>query len=152
MPPERRLAPGIVEIPPADGVKPAVAAQIADIARPYSAFSAPVTALHAPSPPVPALAGGVANVIVDGANVRASLSAPATPAAAAQAIAPYRLRIWEQWGDAAMGPAIDVELDGSALAWEGAPVAAADHPRPLTLRFVTIDPLGRESTLTELQA
>jgi hypothetical protein len=152
MPPERRLAPGIVEIPPADGVKPVVPAQLADIARPYSAFSAPVTALHAPSPPVPALAGGVANVIIDGANVRASLAAPTTPAVSPQAIAPYRLRIWEQWGNAAMGPAIDVEVDGSALAWEGASVTAADHARPLTLRFVTIDPLGRESALTVLQA
>jgi len=152
MPPERRLAPGIVEIPPADGVRPVVPAQIADIARPYSAFSAPVTALHAPSLPVPTLAGGVASVIVDGANVRASLTAPATPAVSANAISPYRLRIWEQWGDMAMGPAVDVELDGSALAWEGVPVAAADHPRPLTLRFVTIDPLGRESALAVLQA
>jgi len=152
MPPERRLAPGIVEIPPADGVRPVVPAQIADIARPYSAFSAPVTALHAPSLPVPTLAGGVVSVIVDGANVRASLTAPATPAVSANAISPYRLRIWEQWGDTAMGPAVDVELDGSALAWEGVPVAAADHPRPLTLRFVTIDPLGRESALAVLQA
>jgi hypothetical protein len=151
MPPERRLAPGIVEIPPANGVKPVLPAQLADITRPFSSFSAPVTAVHVPPPPVPALGGAVADVIAEGATLRASLAAPATPSASTKAVGPYRLRIWEQWGDKSIGPAIDIELDGSALAWEGASGSAADHPRPLTLRFVTIDPVGRESDMTSKQ-
>jgi hypothetical protein len=151
MPPERRLAPGIVEIPLANGVKPVVPAQLADIARPFSSFSAPVTAVHVPPPPVPALGGAVAGVIAEGATLRASLAAPATPSASTKAVGPYRLRIWEQWGDKSIGPATDIELDGSALAWEGPSGSAADHPRPLKLRFVTIDPVGRESDMTSLQ-
>jgi hypothetical protein len=147
MPAERRLAPGIVEIPPADGVTPNIPAQIADVARPFSTFSAPATAIYVPPLPVPILADPIANVIVDGATVRASLAAPATPSASPKAVGTYRLRIWEQWGDLSIGPATEVELDGSALAWEGSPVTAADHPRPLKLRFVTIDPVGRESDM-----
>jgi hypothetical protein len=104
-----------------------------------------------PPPPVPALGGAVAGVIAEGATLRASLAAPATPSASTKAVGPYRLRIWEQWGDKSIGPAIDIELDGSALTWEGPSGSAADHPRPLTLRFVTIDPVGRESEMTSLQ-
>jgi hypothetical protein len=148
MPPERRLAPGIVEIPPANGVKPVFAAQIADIARLFSSFSAPAPAIHLPPLPVPNLVGGVANVVAEGANVHATLSAPATPSASGKAVGAYRLRIWEQWKDAAIGRATDVELDGSPLTWEGDPVTAADHQRPLRLWFVVIDPVGRESDMT----
>jgi hypothetical protein len=151
MPPERRLARGIVEIPPANGVKPVVAAQLANIARPFSSFSAPATAIHLPPLPVLPLAGAVANVIAEGATVRASLASPSTPSASMKAVGSYRLRIWEQWGDNSIGPGSDIELDGSALAWEGPSGSAADHPRPLTLRFVTIDPVGRESEMTSLQ-
>jgi hypothetical protein len=151
MPAERRLAPGIIEIPPADGVTPVFPAQIADVVRPFSAFSAPANTVYVPPLPVPALVGPVANVIVDGATIRASLAAPVTPSASPKAVGLYRLRIWEQWSNLPIGPATDVELDGSALAWEGAPVTPVDHLRPLTLRFVTIDPVGRESTMTVLQ-
>ena len=151
MPPERRLALGIVEIPPANGVAPVVPAQIDDMPRPFSAFSAPVTAVHLPPLPVPMLVGAVAATIPEGATVRASLAAPATPTASSKAIGFYRLRIWEQWDDLAIGPATEIELDGSALAWEGIAVTSADHPGPLKLRFVTIDPAGRESAMTTLQ-
>ena len=148
MPAERRLAPGIVEIPPADGVAPVIPAQIADVPRPFSTFSAPATAIYLPPLPVPTLVDPVGNVMVDGATVRASLAAPGTPSASPKAVGTYRLRIWEQWGDLPIGPATDVELDGSTLAWEGTPVTTADHPRPLTLRFVTVDPVGRESAMS----
>jgi len=78
----------------------------------------------------------------EGATARASLAAPATPLASPKATGAYRLHIWEQSGGLPIAPATDIELDGSALAWEGAPVTAADHPGPLKLRFVTIDPIG----------
>ena len=75
------------------------------------------------------------------------------PSASPSVTPPYRLRIWEQGGDKPIGAAVEVETDGSALAWEGTPVADdADHPRPLTLRVVVIDPVGRESTMTTLTA
>lgn len=148
MPAERRLAPGIVEIPPPDGVAPVTAAQISDVARPFSTFSAPATAIYVPQLPVPVLVDPVADVIVDGATVRAKLAAPATPSASPKAVGTYRLHIWEKWGNLPIGKATCVELDGSALAWEGTPVTSADHPRPLTLQFVTVDPVGRESAMS----
>jgi hypothetical protein len=148
MPAERRLAQGIVEIPPPEGVAPVTAAQIADVARPFSTFSAPATVIYVPQLPVPVLVDPVADVIVDGATVRASLTAPATPSASQKAVGTYRLRIWEKWGDLPIGPATDVELDGSPLTWEGIPATSADHPRPLTLQFVTVDPVGRESAMS----
>ena len=154
MPPERRLARGIVEVPPAGGVGPINSAQAADMPRPFSAVSAPTSALHVPPMPVPMLEDPAASVIVDAGTVRAVLAAPSTPSASSNAIAPYRLRIWEQWGDkriTSAGP--DVDVDGSPLAWEGAPVPDdADHPRPLTLRVVVIDPVGRESAMATISA
>ena len=84
--------------------------------------------------------------------MHARLAAAVTPAASAKAIGPYRLRVWQQWGANPIDAATDLELDGSALDWEGADLPAADHPLPLTLRFVVIDPLGRESAMTELVA
>jgi hypothetical protein len=153
MPPERRLARGLVEIPPAGGVAPSIAAQVADMPRPFSLAPAPATALHAPPLPVPVLEDVAASVIDDSGALRASLTAPATPAASPKGIGLYRLRIWEQWGN---GPIVltgpDLEYDGAPLVWEGAPGAEADRPRPATLRIMVIDPLGRESPLSTLIA
>ncbi len=153
MPPERRLARGIVELPPAGGVAPVLASQTADNSRAFSAVSAPASALYLPPLPVPALEGAAASVVANAGTSAASLTAPATPAAAPKAIGPYRLRIWEQWGDASIvssGP--DVELDGSALDWVGAAGPDALRPLPLTLRYVVIDPVGRESAMTVVGA
>jgi hypothetical protein len=122
--------------------------------RAFSAVSAPVTALHLPELPVPTLEGPVAAVISDAGMLRARFTAPSTPSAPKGAIGTYRLRIWEQWGAKPIASAgADVELDGSALAWEGTAVPDdADHPRPLTLRFVVIDPVGRESEMVTITA
>ena len=151
MPPERRVTPEVTEVPPAGGVGPVNAAQVADMPRPFSLVSAPVTALHAPPLPVPALEDLAASIIAEAGSLRASLTATSTPSASPKAIGPYRLRIWEQWGAKAIGAATDVELDGSSLAWEGTPVPDdPSHPRPLTVRVVVIDPLGREGEMTTI--
>lgn len=153
MPPERRLARGIVELPPAGGVGPVMPAQIADLPRSFSAASAPATAVHMPLGPVPSLEDAAASIIEDAGALRASLTAAAAPSVAStNAIGTYRLRLWEQWGDQAIGQAIDIGLDGAAVSWEGSPDVAAKRPRPLTLRLVTIDPVGRESAMTTISA
>jgi hypothetical protein len=152
MPPERRLKRGVVEVPPAGGVTALSPAQIADMARPFSAASAPATVLRAPSESAE-LAGVAASVIAVPGSVRASLTAPATPAAPAKGIGPYKLRIWEQWGNGKIASAgADVELHGAALSWQGAADTEANHPRPATLRVAVIDPLGRQGPLLKFTA
>jgi hypothetical protein len=152
MPPERRLAAGIVEVPPAGGVGPARPEQIEDMPRPFSAASPPATALHLPELPVPTLEDPVAAAISEAGTKRAGLTAASTPSTPKGAVGTYRLRIWEQWGDKPIASAgSDVELDGLALAWEGTAVPDdADHPHPLTLRVVVIDPVGRESEMVTI--
>ena len=91
-------------------------------------------------------------VVANAGTSAASLTAPATPAAAPKAMA-VSASIWEQWGDASIvssGP--DVELDGSALDWVGAAGPDALRPLPLTVRYVVIDPVGRESAMTVVGA
>jgi len=39
-----------------------------------------------------------------------------------------------------------------AIEWKGADAPDADRPRPLTLRYAVIDPVGRESTVVILRA
>ena len=152
MPPERRLAIGMVEVPPAGGVGPVRPEQVENMPRAFSAVSTPATALHLPELPVPTLEDPVAAVISEAGTKRASLTAASTPSSPNGAVGSYWLRIWQQWGDKPITSAgADVELDGSALAWEGAPVPDnADYPQPLTLRFVVIDPVGRESDMVTI--
>lgn len=153
MPPERRLAAGVVpEPPPEDGVGPARPEQIKDMPRAFSAMSAPSNAMHLPDLPIPTLEDPVAAVISDAGTKRASLIAPSTPSAPQGAVGTYRLRIWEQWGNKPIGSAnADVELDGSALTWEGTAVPDdAANPELLTIRFIVIDPVGRESALVTI--
>ncbi|MBD0682681.1 hypothetical protein [Pseudomonas sp. PSB11] len=154
MPSERRLAPGIVEIAPAGAVQPVIDSQRQDMPRPYSGVSAPASAMHVPTLPVPPIEAPAAVVVDAGAGVTyASLTASATPAALSRAIAPYRLRIWQQWGDQAIGPAEpDVELDSAPLQWQGGPAPAGDHPLPLRLHLMIIDPLGREGDVVTAEA
>jgi hypothetical protein len=152
MPRERRLKRGVVEVPPAGGVTALSGAQIADMPRPFSAASAPATVLRAPSQPAE-LAGAAASVIAVPGSVRASLTAPATPAAPAKGIGPYKLRIWEQWGNGKIAPVgADVELHGAALSWQGSADTETNHPRPATLRVAVIDPLGRQGPLLKFTA
>jgi hypothetical protein len=110
--------------------------------------------MYVPAPPVPALKGAVASIIAEAGTLRAGLTAPTTPATSPKAVGPFRLRVWEQWGAADIGPAKEKELDGGPLAWEGdkpgVPDAADRHP--LTLRYVIVDPLGRESDMESASA
>jgi len=141
-----------VELPPAGGVAPALPSQNADNPRAFSAVSAPASAIHIPPLPIPTLVGAVASVVANAGTAAAALSAPATPSAP-HAIGSYRLRIWEQWngGDiVSSGP--DIELDGSALAWQGTTAPVANHPLPLTLRYLVVDPVDRESAVTVVKA
>jgi hypothetical protein len=148
MPPERRLARGVVELPPAGGVAPVLPSQSADNPRAFSAVSAPASAIHLPPLPIPTLDGAVGSVVATAGTAAAALSAPATPSAP-RAIGSYRLRIWEQWnGGIIVSSGPDIELDGTALAWQGTPAPDASHPLPLTLRYVVVDPAGRESAMT----
>jgi hypothetical protein len=152
MPPERRLARGIVELPPPGGVAPVLPSQSADNPRAFSAVSAPASAIHLPPLPIPTLGGAVASVVAIAGTTAAALTAPATPSAP-RAIGSYRLRIWEQWnGGEIVSSGPDIELDGTALDWHGTPAPGASHPLPLTLSYVVVDPVGRESVVTVAEA
>jgi hypothetical protein len=154
LPPERRLALGIEELPPPGGVGPVIPSQVADMVRPYSLPSAPATALYLPAPPVPTLEGATASIVTGPPGTSAALlKAPSTPIASDKAVGQgqYLLRIWEQWGDMTITLAgADIVLDGGALSWTGTGDLDAARPHPLTLRYVVIDPAGRESALTTL--
>lgn len=153
MPPERRLEAGVLEIPPAGGVLPVEPAQIADMPRPFSEASAPATVMAAPPGPPAPLAGGAASLKTEGGQVQAVLTAPSTPGAHPLAVAPYRLRIWEQWGGGDLElVSPDTGLKGGPLEWTGAPHPEATTPLPLALHVAVIDPLGRESVLVRLPA
>lgn len=152
MPPERRLTPGVVETPPANGVTAVFAQQMMDAPRPFSAPSAPVTVLFVPPLPVPQLTDAVASIASAGGASHARLNASATPGADRRAVGRYRLRVWEQWGDRDIGPAREIDLNGGAIEWKGADAPDADRPRPLTLRYAVIDPVGRESAVVTLRA
>ena len=93
MPPERRLEPGMFEIPPAAGVLPAEPAQIADMPRPFSVASAPAMVIAAPTGPPAPLMGAAASVKTEAGNVQAVLTAPDTPSAHPLAVAKFKLRI-----------------------------------------------------------
>lgn len=150
MPSERRVEAGAEEIPPPGGVGPIEPAQIADLPRLFSPASAPVPVLARPPGPPKPLAGASAAIANEGGQVRATLTAPATPDVDKAAIGPYRLRIWEQWdGKDIEAPAPDVEVDGGPLEWAG-PLRSAGQS--LTLHMVVIDPLGRESAITAADA
>ena len=120
--PERRVTPEVTEAPPAGGVGPVNLAQVTDMPRPFSRASAPVTALHGPPLPVPAR-GSRGEHHLRGWQLRASVTATSTPSASPKAIGVYRLRIWEQWGDKAIGAATDVECTGRRWRGEGTPVS-----------------------------
>lgn len=147
MPPERRVEAGSTETSASD-VLPVEPGQIADLPGLFSAASAPATVLAAPADAPPPLEGATASVMAEAGQVRAVLAAPATPGVHELAVAPYRLRIWEQWGGGeitAAGP--DVDVHGAALAWQGTPRPSADAPLPLVLHVAVVDPLGRQGTL-----
>lgn len=153
MPPERRLEPGMFEIPPAAGVLPAEPAQIADMPRPFSVASAPAMVMAAPTGPPAPLMGAAASVNAEAGNVQAVLTASDTPSAHPLAVAKFKLRIWEQWGGGDLElVSPDLELQGGVLEWTGAFRPEAGTPLPLVLHVAVIDPLGRESALVKLTA
>jgi len=148
MPPERRLAGGIGEIPPG-AVTALEAAQTADCPRPFSGLSAPASAMLVPAE-VPALAADSVAVSIEGSPglVWIKLAVESTPATHPLAIGPFRLRIWEQWDEENMVMVPDINLDGGPLEWTSTPPRpAAGAPAKATLRLALVDPLGREGPI-----
>jgi hypothetical protein len=154
MAPERRLKPGVEDVPPAGGVAPRFAQQAGDAERPFSAPSAPASKVYVPPLPVPQLSGAAASIVEQAGVVRARLTATGAPQASVRVVPGYRLRVWEQWGpDAAITPApAEMPLAGGAALWEGTDGPAAVRARPLTLRYVVIDPVGRQSAVESVTA
>jgi hypothetical protein len=153
MPPERRVKPGPVENPPAGGVMPVEPAQIADLPRLFSPSSPPATAVDAGAGPPAPLTGATATVKQVAGQHQPALAVASTPSTHPRAIGPYLLRIWEQWGGGeitAAGP--EVELRGEPLQWLGTPRPAATATAPLVLHLAVVDPIGRESALTAVEA
>jgi hypothetical protein len=134
-------------------VLPAEPAQIADMPRPFSLASAPTMVMATPAGPPGPLVGAAAAVKTEAGQVQAVLTAPDTPSAHPLAVAPFKLRIWEQWGGGDLElVSPDLDLQDGPLEWTGAPRLEAGTLLPLVLHVAVIDPLGRESALVKLTA
>lgn len=154
MPAERRARQDVTEIPPPNGVQPVEAAQIADMQRPFSEFSAPATTIGAPSGPPGPLGAATVQVVSAGAGFQMRLTAPKTPSAHPKAIGQYRLRVWEQWGSQDISLVKDdIQLSGGALDWLSPTVrSAAEATRPAKLYIAVIDPMERQGEIVTLRA
>ena len=149
LPAERRLAPGVVEVVPPDGIRPAFDEQIADMARPFSAAAAPATVLVVPADPPPEPTDLAVTLSVAAGQATVHLTAAAAPTAHALAIGPYRLRIWEQWGNGPIeSPPTTIATTPGPLDWPGK-ARPADGSSVL-LHIVLLDPLGRSGPLRKL--
>jgi hypothetical protein len=154
MPAERRARQDVTEIPPPNGVQPVEAAQIADMQRPFSEFSAPATTIGAPSGPPGPLGAATVQVVSAGAGFQMRLTAPKTPSAHPKAIGQYLLRVWEQWGSQDISLVKDdIQLSGGALDWLSPTVrSAAEATRPAKLYIAVIDPMERQGEIVTLRA
>lgn len=157
MPAERRLPPGVAELPlPSGSVEPTQAAQSQDAPGAYSAVSAPAVAMFVPAE-VPALAAGMVTAAVGAGAAagtwRLTLAIAGGPVAHVRAVGPFRVRLHLQvdGGDWAPEPG-DTALIGGAMAL-APPIERAGAAVPaLRLALVLIDPIGRESAALRLEA
>ena len=97
LPPERRLPPGVAEVPlPAGSIEPTQPAQSQDAPGAYSAVSAPAVAMFVPAE-VPALAADMVTATVGAGAVagtwRLTLSVAGGPVAHVRAVGPFRVRL-----------------------------------------------------------
>lgn len=157
LPPERRLPPGVVEVPPAGGVEPIEARQIEASPGMFSLTSIPATAMHVPPAP-PALkpeqvqASLVADVV--GHTFSLDFRLQDAPRVSARAIGSYRLKLWKQEDNleiASTGTPVAV-ADGEAI-WKSAPLAfAGAAPPSITFYAALADPLGRTGPVLAIAA
>lgn len=156
MPAERRLPPGVVELPlPAGSVEPAQAAQNQDAPGAYSAMSAPAVAMFVPAE-VPALAAGMVTATVGLGAVagtwRLTLAIADGPVTHARAVGPFRVRLHLQvdGGDWTPEPGDTALIDGtvvlSTIDRLGVAVPA------LNVVLVLVDPIGREADPLMIEA
>lgn len=155
MPAERRLPPGVAELPlPAGSVEPIQPAQSQDAPGAYSAVSAPAVAMFVPADTAELAAGMVTAIVGLGAAAgrwRLTLSVSGGPVAHARAVGSFRVRLHLQLdgGDWTPEPG-DTALTGGALALVIERVGAAVPA--LGVALVLIDPVGRESAALMLDA
>ncbi|MDP1898971.1 MAG: hypothetical protein Q8K96_00770 [Rubrivivax sp.] len=149
MPAERRLPPGVAELPlPAGSVEPAQGAQSQDAPGAYSAVSAPAVAMFVPSA-VPALTAEMVTATVGAGAVagtwRLTLAIAGGPVAHARAVGPFRVRLHLQVDGGNWTPEPgDTALTGGALALPPIDRPGAAVPA-LGVALVLVDPIGREA-------
>lgn len=149
LPAERRLPPGVAELPlPAGSVEPAQPAQSQDAPGVYSALSAPAIALFVPAE-VPSLAGStVTTTIGAGAAAgtwRLTLAIAGGPVASTRAVGSFRVRLYLKVDAGDWLPERgETPLLNGALALPPIERAGAVVPT-LSLALVLIDPIGREA-------
>jgi hypothetical protein len=167
LPPERRLPAGVLPIDPPGGITVLDPGNATSHLRPMSLPSAPCVLMHVPADPpamiaVAAITATRAPPDVDN-KVELTIEIADPPIAHPAAIGPYRLAIWTQWSGQAITPvavANGVALDGS---WpdfsDGAvsitvapPVPPTDPAGAITVRLALVDPVGRMSALTQIDA
>ncbi|WP_457446373.1 hypothetical protein [Roseateles sp. P5_E4] len=158
MPPERRLPPGVAEIPlPAGAVEPLQPAQRLDAPGAFSSASAPAMAMFVPAD-IPALPdGSVTATVGAGAAAgtwRLTLAIRGGPVAHPRAVGGFRVQVHLKLDDGDWAPeAAAVPLDSGALDLVIERAVPAVPPVPaLQLALVLVDPVGREAPLLRVTA
>jgi hypothetical protein len=144
MPPERRVLEP--EVPVADAVAGAAAAQMAHCPAIWSPVSAPLTIVHAPAgkPPAPLAADIDARFVVADARIELTLHNAPPPGPGGQ----WLLRIWRSADDGALEQvAPDTPVSSDLIQWNGTIVAGTAQ---VGLAVALVDPLGRQGQMTQV--
>jgi len=147
--PERRVREGFEEVPPAGSVEPMSESQRQDLPQTFSLSSPPASAIRM-LPLASAPEAAIVTIFEAAGTRQMSLQLGATPSSSAS-VAPYKLRLWEQWGDLPNGSVANIMLSGAAVEWTGVNRAEVDSPLPGALLMAYIDPLGRVGEVVRVE-
>jgi hypothetical protein len=156
-PPERRLPPGVVEVPPPGGVQPIEPRQVRDAQRAFSLPSAPGAAVRVPSA-VPALTTDMVQAQAtlnpaDPANFQLVVTISGAPTTLPGAVGGYTVTMWLSSAAQDIQSLGSQPLSGGALNWStSVPLGGAAAIPPSTLIMRLTDPIGRNGPLLQIPA
>lgn len=159
MPPERRLPPGVPQVPMPGGIAATEPAQMADAPGVFSRPSAHAYAMRVPAQVPRLLADQVEATVLPGdeaaATVRLGITLSDGPSTHNSAIDCYRLRVW--WRRP--GSPITLLTTGETmpcvqgeLEWSSEPFPQPQAGEPVEVLLAYVDPLGRQGPILELAA
>ena len=155
MPAERRVPPGVVEVPVPGGVQPVEPRQVADAQRAFSLPFGPIMAIRvprdAPSLTLDMVQATTALDPVNAGNYQISLAISGAPSAPPQAVGGYAVSLWLSAGGLDLLALGSQPVIGGVLNWSTSqPLNGAAAPPPVTLIVQLADPVGREGPLLQV--